>query len=34
MINMLIETKLAIQGKTQVFVAGRSQYTVVVENNR
>ena len=31
---MLIETKLAIQCKTQVFLARRSQYIVVVENNR
>ena len=34
LINMLIETKLAIQGKTQVFLARRIQYIVVVENNR
>ena len=31
---MLIETKLAIQCKTQVFLARRGQYIVVVENNR
>ena len=31
---MLIKTKLAIQDKKQVFLAGRSQYIVAVENNR
>ena len=34
LINMLIETKLAIQDNTQVFLSGRSQYIVVVENER
>ena len=31
---MLIETKLAIQDKTQVFSAGRIQYIVAVESNQ
>ena len=31
---MLIETKLAIQDKTQAFLAGKSQYNVVAKNNR
>ena len=34
LINMLIETKLAIQDNTQVFLSGRSQYIVIVENER
>ena len=30
---MLIKTKLAIQDKTRVFLAGRSKYIVAVEND-
>ena len=31
---MLIETKLAIQDKTQVVLVGRSQHIIAIENNR
>ena len=34
LINMVTETKLAIQDKTQVFLTRRSQNIVVVQNNQ